>query len=36
MKPRWWTALGVVGALIGLAAWVVVATISWHFIAKYW
>jgi hypothetical protein len=34
--PRWWSAIGVVGFLLGLAFWVAVAWVAWHFIAKYW
>jgi hypothetical protein len=34
--PRWWTAVGIVGALLGLAFWVAVAVVAWHFIGKYW
>jgi hypothetical protein len=34
--PRWWTAVGVIGALLGLAFWVAVAVVAWHFIGKYW
>ena len=34
--PRSWTTVGVVGAMIGLAFWVAVVFVAWHFIAKYW
>jgi hypothetical protein len=34
--PRWWTAVGVIGVLLGLAFWVAVAVVAWHFIGKYW
>lgn len=34
--PRWWTAVGVIGAVIGLALWVAVVVVAWHFIEKYW
>jgi hypothetical protein len=34
--PRWWTAVGVVGALIGIAFWTAVVIVAWHFIGKYW
>ncbi|MCW2768534.1 MAG: hypothetical protein JWO11_4493 [Nocardioides sp.] len=34
--PRWWNAVGVVGAAIGLAFWVAVIAMAWHFIGKYW
>lgn len=35
-EPRWWKAIGVVGALLGLAFWVAVIFVAWHFIERYW
>lgn len=34
--PRGWTTIGILGALIGLAFWVAVVVVAWHFISKYW
>jgi hypothetical protein len=35
-EPGWWTAASVVSVLIGIAFWVAVVWVAWHFIAKYW
>jgi hypothetical protein len=34
--PRWFTAVGCLGALIGVAFWIAVIAVAWHFIGKYW
>ena len=35
-EPGWWNAVGIVGAILGVTFWVLVAVVAWHFIAKYW
>lgn len=34
--PASWKALGCVSGLIGIAFWVALGYVAWHFIAKHW
>ncbi len=34
--PRSWAVIGIAGAVIGLALWIAVGVVAWHFLEKYW
>jgi hypothetical protein len=36
MSPARGRLLGVMGALLGLACWIALIAVAWHFVVKYW
>jgi hypothetical protein len=35
-EPRCWKAVGIAGAVLGLALWAAAIIVAWHFVENYW